>query len=224
MSAASVAKKTVLIVEDELIVQAGITQVIENHTDLKIAAILDNGSEAISAALALKPEFILMDIQLKQLDGIQATKQIKQFLPKTKVIMLSAASSPKPVLAAFASGADAYYVKGSDPQRLINAINTVSEGSVYLDERIAHHLIHHQPQWADSSFEVALSEKELLILNLMSTGQTNAEIGVQLQLSTHTVKGHLQKIFAKLQVSDRVQAAVKAYKLGLITDASQLEQ
>ena len=226
MSTVSVTKKTVLIVEDEPIVQAGITQVIENHTDLKITATLDNGSLAVKTALKLKPELILMDIGLQQLDGIQGTKQIKQLLPNTKVIILSAASPPEQVLAAFASGADGYYVKGSSIQRLVNAINTVREGSVYLDGQIADLLIGHQPHQPqlNSSPKITLKEQELLILNLMASGHSNSQIGAQLQLSANTVKSYLQQIFAKLQVSDRVQAAVKACRLGLLTDASQSEQ
>lgn len=222
MSTVSVTKKTVLIVEDEPIVQAGLTQVIENHTDLKITATLDNGSLAVKTALKLKPELILMDIGLQQLDGIQGTKQIKQLLPKTKVIILSAASPPEQVLAAFASGADGYYVKGSSIQRLVNAINTVREGSVYLDGQIANLLINNKPPQPQlNSSPIALKKQETLILNLMAEGYSNTQIGAELQLKPNTVKGYLQQIFAKLQVSDRVQAAVKACQLGLLTDASQ---
>ncbi|MEM9540750.1 MAG: response regulator transcription factor [Cyanobacteria bacterium P01_E01_bin.42] len=211
---------TVLIVEDDPMMQVGLSTVISQQTHLTVAAKAENGVQGVQESLRLKPDIVVMDIGLPELDGIEATKQIKAELPDTRVLILTACTDRQQVLAAFASGADAYCVKGATIEQLKAALTAASEGSVYLDARIADCILKQQPphsplpQGKPENF--GFNKRELEIVELIAEGYNNSEIGAKLNLSTNTIKGYVRQIFAKLQVNSRTKAALKAWHCGLV--------
>jgi len=205
---------TILIAEDDPMMQLGIKKMIESHTELKIVAIVNNGQEAIKKTFELQPDIVLIDLGLPLLDGIEATRQIKTSLPNIKVMILTCQTDKEQVLTAFAGGADAYCIKGLKIQQLTTAFTLINEGSVYLDPKIAEYLLHPEQSTSGRTFD--LTSMEIQILTLTAEGKNNKEISDRLSISHNQVKNHLQNIFTKLSVSNRVQAALKAYQLRLI--------
>jgi two-component system, NarL family, response regulator LiaR len=233
----------ILIVEDDPLVQLGIEQALMGQSQLSIIDIVEDGYLAVEAALAHKPDLIFMDIGLPGIDGIQVTQQIKAQLPETKVVMLTSHASPTEVMAAFASGAEAYCIKGGSIGVLLTAIATVAQGGIYLDAKIAQLAVQclgsavstasdtatqdeaTQDEATNNkaakiaptvALEQALSERELEVLGLLVEGLSNPEIAEQLFISPNTVKAHMRSLMNKLAANDRVQVAVKALRAGLI--------
>jgi two-component system, NarL family, response regulator LiaR len=227
----------ILIVEDDPLVQLGIEQALIGQSQLTIIATVEDGYLAVEAALAQKPDLIFMDIGLPGIDGIQVTEQVKAQLPETKVVMLTSHASPTEVMAAFASGAEAYCIKGGSINVLLTAIATVAQGGIYLDAKIAQLVTQclgtcttTGEQTAAESAETAenkeiapaialehgLSERELEVLSLLVEGLSNPEIAERLFISANTVKAHMRSLMNKLAANDRVQVAVKALRAGLV--------
>lgn len=215
----------VLIIEDDPLVQLGIEQALVDLTQLKIVETVDDGYLAIESAFRHEPELILMDIGLPGIDGLEITRRIKEKLLKTKVVILTSHSSENEVLAAFASGADAYCIKGGRIDGLLSAIATVSQDGVYLDAKVAHVALESFRQSAARDLERSsdegmtpsdLSKREQEVLALLVEGLSNPQIASRLFISTNTVKAHMRGLMNKLAASDRVQVAVKALKAGLV--------
>ena len=219
----------ILIVEDDPLVQLGIEQALISQSQLSIIDTVEDGYLAVEAALEHKPDLIFMDIGLPGIDGIQVTQQIKAQLPGTKVVMLTSHASPNEVMAAFASGAEAYCIKGGSIEVLLTAIATVAQGGIYLDAKIAQLAVQYLSAGAAASNSKSvmptapaaavahtLSERELEVLGLLVEGLSNPEIGERLFISANTVKMHMRSLMNKLAANDRVQVAVKALRAGLI--------
>ena len=230
----------ILVIEDDPLVQLGIEQALMSYIQLTIVETVDDGYLAVEAAIAHKPDLILMDIGLPGIDGIETTRQIKAQLPDTKVVMLTSHTAKTEVLAAFSSGAEAYCIKGGRLDVLLTAIATVSQGGVYLDAKVAQLALAcmtaQQPdERVDGSAEGItegirqgteqgvgqglgkdLSERERDVLNLLVEGLSNPEIARQLFISPNTVKAHMRSLMTKLAANDRVQVAVKALRAGLV--------
>lgn len=219
----------VLIVEDDPLVQLGLEQALMSQSQLTIVDTIDDGYLAIEAALEQEPDLILMDIGLPGIDGIQITAMLKAQLPDTKIMMLTSHASKTEVMAAFASGAEAYCIKGSSVEVLLTAIATVAQGGIYLDSQVAKVAI--QSLSADANTngnadatdnadaikpEHDLSERELEVLGLLVEGKSNPDIAKQLFISPNTVKAHMKSLMNKLAANDRVQVAVKALRAGLV--------
>lgn len=206
----------ILIVEDDPMMQLGLEQVLATHTQFTIVGQAEDGYLGVEAAQQLKPDLILMDIGLPRLDGIAATRQIKQLLPEIRVVMLTSHNAETEVVAALASGADAYCIKGASVDRLLAAIAVARDGATYLDPQIARKVLDHLRPPTPNSPIGSLSQRELEVLKLMVEGLSNVEIGAALYLSPNTVKTHVRGIMNKLAVDDRVQAAVVALREGLV--------
>lgn len=155
-----------------------------------------------------------MDIGLPGIDGIEATRRLKAAHRGVRVVMLTVHQLEQEVLAALASGADAYCLKTTDPRSVLIAIHAASMGSAYLDPQIAHLVLGRVTIPAEG--DVSLSPRELEVLRLIADGLGNKEIAEQLEISLSTVKTHVQEILERLSVSDRTQAAVKALRKGLL--------
>lgn len=211
------AKLRVLIVEDDPMMQIGLEQVLKGKPEWEIVGFSDDGYLAVEAAIKLQPNLAIVDIGLPRLDGIAVTQEIKKALPKVRVVILTSHTDETEVIAALASGADAYCIKGVKVDRLLTAIAIAQDGGVYLDPQIARQVMHNlkspSPQTSSSA---NLSSRELEVLKLIVEGYSNPEIAAQLYLSTNTVKTHVKGIMNKLAVSDRVQAAVIALRSGLL--------
>lgn len=211
----------VIIVEDDPMVQMGITRLLKNHTNLEILQTVEDGNTGVEKTLSLKPNLVLMDIGLPELNGIEATRRIKVALPDTRILILTCHTNQEEVLAAFSSGANGYCVKGTKIEQLLAAITAVQEGSVYLDASIANYVLRLNKQFFPPSPQKLpdfhFTEREEEVLKLIAEGKSNIEIGQVLNLSPNTVKGYVRQIFAKLSVNDRVKAAKKAWQIGLTT-------
>jgi len=209
----------VLIVEDDPMMQLGLEQSLASQPHLQVVGRADDGYLAVEEAKRLTPDIIVMDIGLPRLDGIAATEQIKAALPTTRIVMLTSHTTENEVVAALASGADAYCVKGTTVERLLTAIEAARDGASYLDPTVARLVMEHLKTPApevDTAAIAQLSQRELEVLKLMVEGRSNPEIAAELYLSPNTVKTHVRGIMNKLAVDDRVQAAVVALRAGLV--------
>ena len=209
----------ILLVEDDPLMQLGLEQFFANYKQYQIVGQADNGYRAVEMSIELHPDLVVMDIGLPQMDGIEATKHIKTNLPDTRVIMLTSHRSQTETVAALASGADAYCLKGISFKGLLTAISAAKEGAVYLDPNVARQVVNRlQLNKIDNGDRSVanLSTRELEVLKLIVDGKTNPEIAELLYLSLSTVKTNIRSIMNKLAVNDRVQAAVTALRSGLI--------
>ena len=208
----------VLLVEDEPLMQLGLEQFFSDRREYRIIGQAADGYRAIEIAQKFKPDLVIMDIGLPQMDGIEATKKIKARLPQTKVIMLTSHRSPTETIAALASGADAYCLKSTSLKGLVTAIAATKEEALYLDADVAHHIVNrlYPLNKINVSPKCELSARELEVLQLIVEGKSNPEIADTLYLSLSTVKTNIKSIMNKLAVSDRVQAAVVALRSGLL--------
>jgi two-component system, NarL family, response regulator LiaR len=208
----------ILIVEDDPLIQLGLEQYLEEYTQFQIVGQATNGYKAIDIAQKKAPDLIVMDIGLPKLDGIAAAQKIKSILPEVRIVMLTSHDTETEMMAAFASGADAYCIKGTSLKGLLAAIAAAQEGAIYLDPQIASQAIaNFQPQAKSRNNPTEqLSQRELEILELIVDGKSNPLIAQQLYISISTVKTHVRSIMNKLAVNDRVQAAVVALRSGLV--------
>ncbi len=218
-------KTKILMVEDHKLLRMGLKSILEKYPSIEVIGEAEDGEEAIEMAKRLKPDVILMDIGLPKIDGLQATKKIKESNPNIKIIILTSHTDRKDVLQAISYGASAYAVKDIKTDYLIMVINSVKEGAIWFDPAIAP--IVRSKNMSDSSDKVSsrsafkaehanLTEREYEVLKLVVDGRSNAEIADELKISEHTAKAHVCNIIQKLVVDDRTQAAVKAIKEGLV--------
>jgi two-component system, NarL family, response regulator LiaR len=205
----------VLIVEDDPVMRLGLKHALENYDHLQIVGQEEDGYLGVEAALQLKPDLVVMDIGLPKLDGIKATRQIKAALPETRIVVLTSHNTEHETIAALANGADAYCIKGSQIEQLLEAIAAAQSGAMYLDALVRHVVTQLKPP-APATPTAVLSDREMEVLRLIVEGRSNPEIATVLFLSTSTVKAHLRSIMNKLGVEDRVQAAVVALRSGLV--------
>ena len=208
----------ILIVEDDPLMQLGLEQALGEHPNFEIVGQAEDGYIGVQKALELKPDLVVMDIGLPRLDGIAATKQIKEPLPDIHVVMLTSHTLQTEVVAALSSGADAYCIKGASLERLLAAIEAAQDGATYLDPQIARLVLDNlKPPTPEPNQNISLlSERELEVLKLIVEGKSNNQIAEDLYLSTNTIKTHVRGIMNKLAVDDRVQAAVVALRSGLV--------
>jgi DNA-binding NarL/FixJ family response regulator len=215
----------VVIVEDYKLVRVGLLSVLNNDPDIDVVGEAENGEEGVELIKRLRPNLVLMDLGLPGMDGVEATKQVKAFDAEIKVVVLTSHENEEEVLAALGSGANAYCLKDIPSSRLVEVIKSVHEGAAWLDPTIAavalnvfsHSGPTFKPQNSTPGKEGSLlSEREREVLRLLVSGKSNAEIAEQLYISVHTVKVQVSNILQKLAVNDRVQAAVKAIKEGIV--------
>jgi two-component system, NarL family, response regulator LiaR len=206
----------VLIVEDDPVMRMGLKQFLEAHSPITIAGEAADGYSAIDAVRQLNPDLVIMDVGLPQLDGIEATRQIRAESLMTRILVLTSHEEETEIIAALSCGADGYCIKGTSLQQLLSAIAVVQEGAVYLDPQIARAVIAHLQPPRFKTSQIDLSPRELEILKLIVDGRSNPEIAEMLYLSLSTVKAHIRSIMNKLAVDDRVQAAVVALRSGLV--------
>lgn len=194
----------------------GLKQFLETGDRFAIVGEVADGYSAIEAAGNLTPDLVIMDIGLPQLDGIEATRQIKEKFPNVRILILTSHEEETETIAALSSGADAYCIKGTSLQQLSVAIAAVEDGAVYLAPQIARTAIAHLHLPRPNLSGAQLSAREIEILKLIVEGQSNPEIARLLHLSLSTVKTHVRNIMNKLVADDRVQAAVIALRSGLV--------
>lgn len=207
----------VMLVDDHTLIRHGLRMIIESEKDIKIIAEAKDGDEAIKKALSAKPDVIIMDINMPVLNGLESLKQIKELGLQCKVIMLTGYQMKQSIIAANKIGAKGYLFKDSEPNSLIKAIREVYSGRTYIDLAVANVLTHGNAMpeiTVDNEPDKIslLSKREYEVLILISEGHNNKRIGKELFISEKTVKNHITQIFKKLEIDDRVQAVIFAYK------------
>ncbi|HKI57741.1 MAG TPA: response regulator transcription factor [Trueperaceae bacterium] len=204
----------VYLVEDHGFTRDGLRVAIGREADLEVVGEARSGEEALEQLASARPDVVVMDIGLPGMDGIEATQRVKASQPGMRVVMLTAHRLSNEVLAAMASGADAFCLKASDPASLLLAIRAAAMGSTYLDPEVAEVVLSRMAQPAEPGTN--LTERELEVLRAVADGLSNREIAERLEVSVGTVKKHVQDILERLAASDRTQAAVKALRQGLL--------
>jgi DNA-binding NarL/FixJ family response regulator len=229
MSAHNPDRIKILLVEDNLVIRTGLEMLLQGVDDFEVVGSVNNGSEGTGAAGELKPDVILMDVGMPVMDGIEAARQIRAQDQDVKIIMLTSHKSEQDIFASLSAGANGYCLKEAAPERICTAIRSVYAGDLWLDAAIASKVLSVLPSpgapgRAGSMRNVdgedriygTLSEREMEVLQLLVQGLNNTEIADRLIIGRETVKTHVRHIMDKLAVDDRVQAAVKALRHGLI--------
>ena len=213
---------SVLIADDQALVRAGFRMILEVEADISVTGEAADGREAIAETRRLHPDVVLMDVRMPVMDGIQATRSIRDESQGTKVLMLTTFDMDQYVYQAFQAGANGFLLKDVPPEQLADGIRAVAAGDALLAPSVTRRLIEQyvrrppdgvgpEPQELD---RLTVREREVLLL--MARGLSNAEITKALTISETTVKTHVARILTKLQLRDRVQAVVYAYESGLL--------
>jgi DNA-binding NarL/FixJ family response regulator len=217
--AASGTVSTIVIVDDHDLARAGLRSMLTGAAGLEIVGEATNGREAVALCRRVRPALVLMDVRMPEMDGLAATRAIKAAHPETSVLMVTLQESPDYRLEALTAGAAGYILKDATHGELIGAIRRVLAGESLLNPELATKLLLQlalQAPAAADPLAARLTPRERDVLDLLAQGRTNRQIGVSLIISPGTVKVHVERIIAKLGVSDRTQAAVRAIGLGLL--------
>jgi DNA-binding NarL/FixJ family response regulator len=211
----------VLIADDHAVVREGLRAVIGSEPDLEVVGEAATGKEAAERAAELRPDVVLMDIQMPGINGIEATRRLLDHDPRVGVVVLTMFEDDDSVASAMRAGARGYVLKGAPPSEILKVLRAVAGGEAHFGPEIASRLVGFlAPAKAPSPAEVMpeLTAREREILGLIARGHGNAAIASRLFVSPHTVRNHVTHIFAKLQVTDRAQAIVRAREAGLGRD------
>jgi DNA-binding NarL/FixJ family response regulator len=222
----TVTTTTVFLVEDHQMTLVGLKMLLEKEEGIQVIGEASDGATASRMIVELKPEVVLMDIGLPEMDGIEATQVVKAALPNIRIIMLTSKDNEQDVFAALAAGADAYCMKGIPPHTLATAIHAVKEGTAWLDPGIARVVLGRFKGFSQgfeaNNVEVKppvdspLTEREMEVLTLIVEGLSNPQIADRLCITKATAKAHVHSILQKLCVDDRTQAAVLAMRQGYV--------
>ena len=202
-------KIRLLIVDDHFMVRIGLVSTLSLESDMEVIAEAGNGREAVDAFRRHEPDVVLMDYQLPELNGAEATQALTAEFPEARVVMLSVYKGEEDVHRAVQAGACAYLPKSSEPAELLDAIRTVHQGGRYFPAAITRQL-------ADRAAREELSHREIEVLRMIVGGKTSKEIAAGLAISENTVKFHTKNVFEKLGVLDRVQAVTVAIERGIV--------
>jgi two-component system, NarL family, response regulator DegU len=242
-SSAARGPSRIIIADDHPLFRSAIRQTLERQHDLEVVAEAANGCQALELSRRLRPELVLMDLRMPEMDGIAATQTIKREFPETRVLILTAVDESRGLSNALEAGAAGYILKDASPAQITDAVRRVLAGESALNDEVAMRLLmrlleregaegeDEEVRAADSStcerplekgtqpgLVRSLTQREVEVLRLVVQGQTNQRIARNLSISVSTVKRHIRHISAKLGACDRVQAAVRAIELGLLDD------
>lgn len=211
----------VMIVDDHAVVREGIRTYLDLEDQFTIVGEASNGREAAEKAPALRPDVVLMDLLMPEMDGIAATKAIKEQNPDIKVIVLTSFTDDEHIMPAIEAGATGYLLKDVSAEDLARAIEGAYQGQAQLHPEVTRKLMEQvrQPRKVQSQPGEDLTPRELEVLRLIASGMSNKEIGRQLVMTERTVKGHVSNILGKLNLQDRTQAALYAVRHGLAPEA-----
>ena len=215
----------VAIIEDFKLTRVGLRCALNENEDLKVVVEAEDAVSGLKLVEREKPDVILMDLGLPGMNGIEATVKVKEMMPDVKVIALTSHDREEEVIAALSSGASAYCLKDIDPSKLAEVVRDVSTGACWIDPMVSQMALNSFPKVENIGFlpsksqsegRVPLTEREYEVLKHLVAGKSNTEIAKELIVSVHTAKAHVCSILQKLCVNDRVQAAVKAVKEGMV--------
>ena len=216
-----------IIADDHALLRSGIRSMLYGEPDLEVVGEAADGAEALELCRRLQPDLVLMDVRMPKMDGLAATRAIKEEFPRTSVVMVTMQEDPDYLFEAVIAGAAGYVLKGATPEQLTNAVRQVLDGEFLFNQKVTIDLLRSMADRekpaapsgvaaSEESLSEPLTARETEILRLLAQGQTNPQIARELVVSPGTVKNHVRHIIAKLGVSDRTQAAVRAMELGLL--------
>jgi DNA-binding NarL/FixJ family response regulator len=225
----------VVVVDDQAVIRAGLRTMLEHETDLTIVGEAGNGAEAVDVVAAARPEVVLMDVRMPEVDGIEATRRILGSgpTPLPAVLVLTTFDDDEYVFGALRAGAAGFLLKDAGPDVLVGAVRTVAAGDALVDPSVTRRLVE---RWvalearsaptprAEAAAIAALSDREREILVGLARGCTNRELADDLIVSEATVKTHVSNLLAKLGVRSRVQAVVVAYEAGVVRPGERAER
>jgi NarL family two-component system response regulator LiaR len=209
---------TVLLVDDHAMVRQGVRAFLATQPDLSVVAETGSGAEAVTLAAQYVPDVVLMDLIMPDMDGVEATRRVKQASPRSQVVVVTSYHEDEHIFPALRAGALSYLLKDLGPEELASAIRKAAAGEAVLHPRVAARVIKElQGARAEKVNPFTeLSERELEVLKLIADGMSNAEMAAKLVLSEKTIKGHVSNILSKLHLVDRTQAAVYAWREGIV--------
>ncbi len=208
----------ILIADDHHVVRRGLAFFLKTQKEIEIIGEAGNGREAVELARTLKPDLILMDLVMPEMDGIQATKMIKTEIPEIKIMMLTSFSDQDHVIPALEAGASGYQLKDIEPDELINCIKKIMSGENQLHPKATSHLLANLSNKESNERNLIdqLTKRELDVLREIARGKSNKEIASSLFITEKTVKTHVSNLLSKLELADRTQAALFAVKNHLV--------
>ena len=211
---------SLLLCDDQQLVRSGFRMILETEPDLHVVGEAEDGRRAVSLARQLEPDVVLMDVQMPEMDGIEATGRLVALPVPPRVLILTTFERDDYVFGALRQGASGFLLKNAPPEQLVDAVRVVAAGEALLAPSVTRRLIeefaHRPPPVAATPDLQRLTEREVEVLRLVAQGCTNAEIAGQLYVGEATVKTHVSSVLAKLGLRDRVQAVVYAYEHGVI--------
>ncbi len=205
----------ILIADDHEVVRAGLALVLRQEPDFEVVGEAQNGTETVHKAHQLKPDLVLLDWKMPDMDGVTAARTIRQQTPSVRILVLSGAPIEDNILDSLETGVDGFVHKAISPTNLILAIRVVAGGHSYMAPEVTHALLE-RAQLGGKKEYVSLSGRELDVLRLMATPATYRQIGEQLSISEETVRTHAKSILAKLKQPNRTQAVIAALRAHLI--------
>jgi len=215
----------VLIVEDDALMRAGLRGVLDGDPGIEVLGEASDGRDALHRTRLLRPDILLMDIRMPDLDGIAATRDVLAAFPDVKVVILTTFEQDDYIFGALSAGASGFLLKRTRPEDLLAALHTVAAGDSLLSPSVTSRVIarmarHPAPDTTRDARLAALTQRERQVLELVARGLSNNEIAATLVIEESTVKTHTKRILAKLGVRDRVQAVIFAYEHGLTSPGS----
>jgi DNA-binding NarL/FixJ family response regulator len=213
----------VLIADDDDLMRAGLRAVLSSDESVEVVGEAADGAEAVAQARRLAPAVVLMDVRMPGVDGIVATRELVAAVPDARILILTTFEDDDYVVGALAAGASGFLLKRTRPEQLIAAIHTIAAGESLLSpsvtrtviDRLARQAVAEPPERQRRRLRV-LTPRERDVLELVASGQSNSEIAETLVVEESTVKTHVKRILAKLELRDRVQAVILAYETGLV--------
>jgi DNA-binding NarL/FixJ family response regulator len=208
----------VVVADDHAVVRAGLEQVIDAAADVELVGTAANGAEALEVCRRERPDVVLMDLSMPELDGVAATRRLSSAHPEIRVVVLTSFSDRDRILDALDAGATGYMLKDAEPTELLAGVRAAARGESPLAPRAASTVLHARTERRSAD---ELSERELEVLALVGAGLPNKTIARRLDISEKTVKNHLTSIFRALNVDDRTQAALWAQRHGIVDRGSR---
>ena len=211
-------KITVLLVDDHKVVRQGVRAFLQAQPDIEVVAEADSGETAVSLAAEHAPDVVLMDLVMPAMDGVTATRLVKAQSPRTQIIMLTSYHQDEHIFPAIRAGALSYLLKDIEPAALAEAVRQAAQGEAVLHPRVAARVVQelHGSRQESVNVFTELSDREMEVLRLIADGANNSSIAEQLVISEKTVKSHVSNILSKLHLADRTQAAVLAWREGIV--------
>ncbi|MCJ7623801.1 MAG: response regulator transcription factor [Anaerolineaceae bacterium] len=215
----------ILLVDDHVLFRRGVAALLASRQNLQLVGEAADGLEAIAAARELIPDLILMDINMPNCDGLEATRRITREMPHVKIVMLTVSTDDQNLFEAIRSGAHGYLLKDLEPYQLFDLLDSISRGETPLSGAMATKIFNEftqpiQISTREQETVAELTNREIEILQLLVEGMTNKEIASALVISENTVKIHLRNILEKLHLKNRIQAAVYAVRQGMVDTSS----